>query len=294
MTTSESTPAVSRFAGSTLPRQAPALWLRQFSRALGGITCLAALLRFPTLDVQSFWSDESVTVLYLLKPDLRTALEAIPTSESTPPLYYLIAWAWARVAGTGEVGVRLLPALLGTLTVPVVYSIGTVLVSRRVGILAGALVAVNPLLVWYSQEARAHALLVFLAALSMLFFWRSLESPTPRRLAWWALTSSLALATHYFAVFAIAPEALWLILATNGWRRSAAAVGAVAAVGLALLPLAFQQEAAGRAVWIRDSSLPSRIFDVPESFITGETGATGVGLGYIAALLGAVGANPAP
>ena len=54
------------------------------------------------------------------------------------------------------------------------------LVSSRVGLIAALLTAVNPFLVWYSQEARSYALLALLGALSLLFFVRALNSPSRR------------------------------------------------------------------------------------------------------------------
>src|SRR5215208_2856492 len=129
---------------------------------LAGITVAAAALRFATLDVQSYWFDEATTV-HLVRMDLGGMLGAIPDSESTPPVYYVVAWFWAKLCGAGEVGLRSLSALAGTATVPVVYAIGARAVGVRAGLIAAALAATNPLLVWYSQEARAYALLVLLA-----------------------------------------------------------------------------------------------------------------------------------
>src|SRR5829696_10318840 len=125
---------------------------------LAGIVVLAGVLRFATLDGQSYWFDEATTVR-LLRMNLGDMLAAIPDSESTPPLYYVVAWVWTQIFGTGEVGLRSLSALAGTATVPVVYAIGTRAVSPRAGLIAAGLTAANPLLVWYSQEARAYALL---------------------------------------------------------------------------------------------------------------------------------------
>ena len=48
-------------------------------------------------------------------------LGLIPQTESTPPLYYCVAWVWARVFGFGEAGLRSLSALCRGATVPVVY-----------------------------------------------------------------------------------------------------------------------------------------------------------------------------
>ena len=67
--------------------------------ALSGCVVLAALLRLPTLASQSLWYDEAVTS-WLLRGSPGQMLHALPHSESTPPLYYLLAWVWAQLFGT--------------------------------------------------------------------------------------------------------------------------------------------------------------------------------------------------
>src|SRR5919199_1265062 len=89
-------------------------------RLLIALTLAGAALRFATLDLQSFWYDEAVTV-GIVRLDFGAILDHIPKSESTPPLYYVLAWLWTRVFGSGEVGIRSLSALLGTLAIPVFY-----------------------------------------------------------------------------------------------------------------------------------------------------------------------------
>src|SRR5436190_482646 len=102
-----------------MPRRTPPL--------LALICVAGAVLRFATLDVQSLWYDEAVTA-ELLRMNLSGLLHAIPNSESSPPLYYVLGWLWTHVFGTGEVGLRSLPALIGTATIPVVWALG-----RRIG-----------------------------------------------------------------------------------------------------------------------------------------------------------------
>src|SRR5439155_15408938 len=99
-------------------------------------------LRFSTLGLQSFWYDEAATVLHVIRPHLGDTVSAIPARENTPPLYYLLAWVWSTLFGTGEAGLRSLSAVFGTLTVPVAWRIGTALFSRGTGIVLAALVAV--------------------------------------------------------------------------------------------------------------------------------------------------------
>jgi mannosyltransferase len=149
---------------------------------LAGLVAVAAALRFTALGTQSFWLDESFTEL-LVRKDFGAMLSALPDSENTPPLYYILAWGWSQLFGSGEVGLRTLSALVGTSTVPVAYFTGRRLVSDSAGLVLAALVAVNPFLVWYSQEARAYGLLVLLATLSLYFAAGAVERPEPRRLA---------------------------------------------------------------------------------------------------------------
>ena len=165
------------------------------------LTLLGAALRFPTLDRQSFWLDELVTAS-LLDRSLGDVLREIPRTEATPYLYYVVAWVWSSVFGLGEVGLRSLSALAGTATIPIAYGAGVVLVSRRAGLVAAALVATNPFLVWYSQEARSYALFALLWATSVLTFGLALRGDR-RWLAGWALVSALAIATHYFGLFLV-------------------------------------------------------------------------------------------
>jgi mannosyltransferase len=258
----------------------PELWL------VAALTVAGAALRFSTLDLQSFWHDEAVTVGRVLDPSLFTTLDRVPDSEATPPLYYLLAWAWTKVFGAGEVGIRSLSALAGTATIPVAWWAGRALVGRAAGVGAAALVAVSPYMVWYSQEARAYALLVLLCALSLALFGEVLRRPERRWLAWWAVVSALALLAHYFAVFVVGPELVLLLWLVPERRRSILiAGGAVAAVGLALVPLAVHQADQGHDRWIAQIPLGTRLRDTGEGFVLGYSGSPARALSIAAAVL---------
>jgi hypothetical protein len=239
---------------------------------VAGLTVLAAALRFATLGVQSYHHDEIVTASRILRDGFWHAMDAVGFSESAPPLYYALAWLWTQLTGTGEVGLRSVSALAGVATVPVAYLLGAELSGRRAGIVAAALVAVNPMLVWYSQEGRAYALFVLLSALSLLYFVRALDRGRRRDSLAWGIASALALATHYFAAFAIVAEALWLL------RRRGKAAGAfpglwvIAGAGLLLTPLVLHQMSFAHAEWISNFSLGHRLWETGLTFMLGETG----------------------
>jgi mannosyltransferase len=241
--------------------------------ALAGIVAAGVALRFASLGQQSFHHDEVITVMRVIPGSFADMLHRVRTSESNPPLYYALAWGWAKAFGSGEFGIRSLSALFGAATVPVGYLIGRQLIDRRVGLILAALIAVNPMLIWYSQEARSYALLVFFGTLSFLFFIRSLDSHRRRDLALWALASALALWSHYFAFFVVGIEGLWLAVEMRGrWRNLLPALFAVAVAGLALVPLIAAQVNPTHIGWIENSALPTRLLEAGVSFLIGETG----------------------
>ena len=234
------------------------------------IVAAGAILRFATLDVQSFSDDELFTT-WLVRMDVGAMLETIPESEATPPLFYVVEWLAVQVLGTGEVGMRLLPALFGTLTIPVVHAATRYAASERAALAAAALVAVNPFLVWYSQEARAYSLLILLVALSVMWLFAYSREPRRSALVGWALASAAAIATHYFAVFIVGPAAVWLLVAADGpVRRRAAAVAAPALACAALVPLALhQRNTVSDPGGLGDSSVAERVPSIPKNFLTG-------------------------
>jgi 4-amino-4-deoxy-L-arabinose transferase-like glycosyltransferase len=241
--------------------------------AVAGLTAAGAAIRFGGLGVQSFHHDEVITVMRVLPGTFGHMLHEVKASESNPPLYYVLAWGWVKAFGRDEWGIRSLSALLGALTVPIGYPIGRQLASRRVGLVLTGLLAFNPMLIWYSQEARSYALLVFFGALSFLFFVRALGTHRGRDLALWAVTSALAFGSHYFAFFAVGIEAVWLAVALRDrWRVVLPALALVGAAGLALLPLIAAQTNPSHIGWIEESPLGGRFFQTGVSFLIGETG----------------------
>ena len=250
--------------GDAVRARSRAFWI------LAGITVVAALLRFLTLGAQAYHHDEIVTASRVLRDGFGHAMDAVGFSESAPPLYYALAWAWTQATGTGEFGLRSLSALAGVATVPVAYLIGLELRGRRAGLMAAALVAVNPMMLWYSQEARAYALFALLCAVSLLYCVRALRHGRRGDFLGWGIASGLALATHYFAIFPVAVEA-FLLLRRRG-RDSLRGLAVIALSCLLLAPLAIHQMAAGHAEWIGNFTLGHRLWETAATFVTGETG----------------------
>ncbi len=250
--------SVARTGSMPLATSIPAeVWI------LAAVTAIGALLRFAMLGTQSYWVDEAQAAneLHL---SFGAMLHTIGTSEPNPPLFFVLGWLWTNLFGTAEAGLRSMSALAGTVVIPLAYLCGRELVSKRAGLAAAALVALNPFMIWYSQEAREYMLLAAFCAASLLFFARCLGSPGTRNLLWWALFSALAVLTHYFAVFLVGPEAVWLLYRARS-RAAVVSVLVVAVVQGALLPH-FLNHASHPRDWIGAFPLAIRIKQVPVAF----------------------------
>lgn len=197
-------------------------------------------LRLFKLGEQSFWLDEGLGIYYG-RPDL-PALFAGLVGGNHPPLFFLLVHFWYPLAGESEYALRFLSLIFGVLTLPLIY-----LVARRftgvgwiAGLVAVALAALSPMLVWYSQESRMYTLMTFLATLSAYQLLRLTERLENEGEASWAgwlaygVVCALAIYAHYYAALAVLFEgayvAVWLL--ARVLRRSAP-------LGTALRPLLF-------------------------------------------------------
>jgi hypothetical protein len=86
----------------------------------------------------------------------------------------------------------------------------------------------------------------------------------------WGVFSGLALATHYFAFFPVAAEALWLLWRLR--REALRGVAIVAGFGVALTPLVLHQMSYAHAEWISSFGLWHRLWETGLTFMLGETG----------------------
>ncbi|MHB1005807.1 MAG: glycosyltransferase family 39 protein [Chloroflexota bacterium] len=191
------------------------------------LVALALALRAFHLGVQSFWLDEALSVIFA-RPPLSDLLPRLVTQDIHPPFYVLALHFWMQVAGDSEFAVRYVSTAFGVLLVPLVYRLAIDLFregddvtgeARLSGVIAAALVAVSPFLVYYSQEARNYIVVTFWTVLSCLSLWRALSRGTRR---WWgiyAVANALVIYTHYYGGFVIAAQGVYLALTWWQHRR---------------------------------------------------------------------------
>ena len=180
------------------------------------LTLLALLLRAARLDFQPLWWDEGYSV-WFAHHSLAT-MARLTALDIHPPLYYALLGGWGQILGFEPLALRWFSVLIGSATVPLMFVAGDWLSSRRTGLVAAALLAINPLHIYYSQEVRMYALVTLwaLPALMMAARWLGLgqriaraAAPTDQRLLiGYVAAITLALYTQYYAGFLLVGIAL--------------------------------------------------------------------------------------
>jgi hypothetical protein len=172
--------------------------------------CLVGFgLRLQHLDLQPLWGDEGWSFYFAMQP--LPALLELTAIDIHPPLYYLLLKGWLWVIGIGPAEGRLLSVLIGTALIPAVAILGVRLVERRVGLLAGAVVAGAPLAVYYAQEVRMYGLVTLWGVLSIYFFSRLAERRRTLYI-YYILATVAALYTAYYAVFILLAQGCYTLI----------------------------------------------------------------------------------
>lgn len=218
--------------------------------ALAAIIFLGSILRLYKLTAVSLWHDESFSALLIRYP-YKEMIDRI-ILDVHPPLYYMLLRIWDFMLGDSLFSLRLFSVFFGILTVYFTYLfIKNAFKSEKLGLISAAFIALNPFQIQYSSEARMYTLGTFLAVLSSWLLVKALESlknsnelnleqnnnkfinnntePSGKnkknifdsikekikKYQWWILygvSAALAYYTHYYLLFSIAAQGLFVIL----------------------------------------------------------------------------------
>ncbi|MEA5568087.1 glycosyltransferase [Anabaena sp. UHCC 0399] len=260
-------------------------------------------LRLTNLTTKPPWTDEFSTLVFslgnsflgvpldqaiapdiLLQPlqpqpaaNLHDVWRHLSHETNHPPIYFGLAHLWMQLFPTQQGlvslwGARSLAAILGAVSIPVIYVFSWIAFrSRLVGHLAAAMMAVSPYAIFLAQEARHYSLVILWVIASLACFviaTRHIQNQTqiPINIALsWVIINALGIATHYFFVLTLLTEGLVLIvlagqqIRTNPkvflsppWRRIYAVALGTFIAGIVWLPV-FLQNSYGEQLtdWIQ-------------------------------------------
>ena len=136
---------------------------------LSVIVTFGAVLRFWNLGDWSFWIDEAFTVRDAQNLSFNS-LQSIPN-----PIPYLAVKLSIRISGNSEWGSRLIPCIVGIISIPAVFGLGRTLYNWRVGLFSSAFVACASWHLFWAQNARYPVFTFLFAILTAWCFYLSLE-----------------------------------------------------------------------------------------------------------------------
>ncbi|WP_198804745.1 glycosyltransferase family 39 protein [Leptolyngbya sp. BL0902] len=254
---------------------------------------LSLLLRFFYLDFRPIWLDESYTALF----SLGQGFDAVPrnillpvsaihdiftlrpsscpeiahrvaTQDIHPPLFFCGLHYWLKGIAQFDVslawGLRSFSAILGVVSVIVLYALNRGAFSPMAGLMAAALMAVSPFHVDLSQEARHYTAPMLCVALALLGLVQIINNLGHQRIQlwiwiFWLLVNIIGLYTHYFFLIAVVAQIgtllLWMLrhrshLTFRHWTMAGLAIIALLSSYLPWLPIILDHMGRPETNWI--------------------------------------------
>src|SRR5215217_7050181 len=202
----------SRPAWTVKARSLTSAWIA-VPAGLGALVALSLLLRTTELGI-GFWIDEGLSVGIADRPlsDIPFALR----EDGSPPLYYMLLHFWLDIAGP-PAGVRGLSLLFALMAIPAGWWAGRqIWGTQRAAWFSAVLMAFNPFLAQYAQEARMYSLVALLAIPATTCFIKAYAADTENRRPWiagFAVSVAVALYTHNWPIFfTVSAAVAWLML----------------------------------------------------------------------------------
>ena len=169
------------------------------------ITLLAAALRLYKLGAWSFWIDELFTINHALRHfgNIELILQNIPPARNWVPTSLIITAQILNIFGISEWSARLGPAIIGTLSIPILFFPFKKLFGKEVALIALLLLALNTWHIEWSQTARFYTALMLFYTLALVFFFYGIEQDRPLYIVAFMVLLYMVASERLFGIFIV-------------------------------------------------------------------------------------------
>lgn len=166
------------------------------------LTIIGIFLRFYNLGFNSLWLDEAFTY-HASNGSIFEIWETTKTGDFHPPLFHWIEH-FMLYFGNNEIILRFIPAVAGSLTIPLFFLFGKEVMNKQVGLISAALLTFSPFHLYYSQEAYSYSLVVFVFTLILIFYIRAIRDDKRKDWILVGLLSAFGFWVHYYIAIPVA------------------------------------------------------------------------------------------
>ena len=152
---------------------------------LGLVFLLGLLLRLMDLGGQSLWIDELLTLQQGRVPGYSLWTQFLDDAQAALPM--VLATMMSRIS-ENEGWLRLPSALLGALSIPLIFEVVRRFATDRAALIAALLLAIHPMHIGHSQEVRGYSFMVFFGLAATLVVLDGGRRPAFRQQAMLVLT----------------------------------------------------------------------------------------------------------
>ncbi|MBC7565210.1 glycosyltransferase family 39 protein [Candidatus Saccharibacteria bacterium] len=178
-------------------------------------------LAFWNIAGPSIWFDEAFGA-YLIHFNFLDIAKYTAT-DVHPPMFYWFLKIWTAIFGNTELGLRSMSVFFAAVAAVFGYLLTRRLFGRRAAITGIFILALSPLFIRYSQEARMYTMATAIVLSATYVMVRALEAKVKGRKLWvlYGVLVSLGMWTHYFTVLAWLAHWVWryITIRSAGVRR---------------------------------------------------------------------------
>ncbi|MGF1512396.1 MAG: hypothetical protein ACFB5Z_01680 [Elainellaceae cyanobacterium] len=169
----------------------------------------AALLRFSMMTNHSLWFDEGLSLARIDGEDLNAIISNLNYTkyDKYQPAYFVALFFWKEILGDSDAVIRSLSAVFGTLSVLFTTLTALKIYGKNHALWTAIVISFSSFHIYYSQEARAYALIMFIAALELYLFSNLIFGKSNNRLVssllFWVTTAVGCLSSLFIVIFVI-------------------------------------------------------------------------------------------
>ena len=172
-----------------------------------GIIFVGFCLRVFQLSAKNIWFDEACSISFA-----SNNFNIFTHRYLVKPVYFFLLKGWIAMFGSHEFPTRFLSVIFGVLSIWLIYKLGKMLFSGKVGIISAFILASSSYHINYSQQVRNYTLFGFLGLASMMFFVKWLRKSKSTDFLYYLLVNIFLVYTHPYGVFIVLTQSLYLLV----------------------------------------------------------------------------------